>query len=69
MVGIAISCSVARGYTILKPHSRALVFAFVRQIRGMLAAVELFLAEDDKLEQQPKEPENKRILRLPKNPK
>lgn len=51
----------------MKPHTRALICAFVRQTRGALAAVELWLAEEDKLNQQPKEPENNRTLRLPKN--
>lgn len=49
----------------MQPHTRALVFAFIRQIRGALAAVELFIAEDDKLNQ-PKQEENTRTLRLPK---
>lgn len=55
----------------MKPHTRALVFAFLRQMRGALAAVELFLAEDDKMNQPPpKEADNQegsRTLRLRKN--
>lgn len=60
----------------MKPHTRALIYAFMRQTKGALAALEIFFAEEDRLESekngveyQPKQPENQRTLRLPKNPK